>query len=151
MRVRPARQSDLSFVEELSGRVFEIYGPYRQWVRRWFQVDSAVTLIVLHAEKPIGFVMLGRFSNPTQLQLSAELLAIAVEPGKQRTGAGRLLMQEIEEVALSLGVDRLFLHTAKENLPAQKLFGSCLFTRSELKKKFYPAGQDALLMFKNLP
>jgi len=110
-----------------------------------------MTLIALQAEIPIGFAMLGRFSNPSQLMLSAELLAIAVRPDKQRIGAGRLLMKEIEEVAVSLGVDRLFLHTAKENLPAQKLFVSCLFTRSELKKKFYPAGQDGLLMFKNLP
>jgi ribosomal-protein-alanine N-acetyltransferase len=113
-------------------------------------VDSAVTLIALHEERPVGFAMLGRFSNPAQVLFSAELLAIAVEPRKQRMGAGRLLMNEIEEIALSLGVNRLFLHTAKDNLPAQKLFRSCLFTPSELKRNFYPAGQDALLMFKDL-
>ncbi|MDD5207083.1 MAG: GNAT family N-acetyltransferase [Desulfobacterales bacterium] len=150
MRVRPVRQSDLHFVEELSGRVFEIYGPYRQWVSRWFKSDSAVTLIALHEERPVGFAMLGRFSNPSEVLLAAELLAIAVEPRKQRMGAGRLLMNEIEEIALSLGVNRLFLHTAKDNLPAQKLFRSCLFTPSELKRNFYPAGQDGLLMFKDL-
>jgi ribosomal protein S18 acetylase RimI-like enzyme len=150
LRVRPARQSDLSFIEELSGNVFEVYGPYRQWVGRWFQLDSAVTLVALLAEKPVGFAMLGRFSNPSPSVLFAELLAIAVEPGKQRMGAGSLLMKEIEEIALALGVNRLFLHTAKDNLSAQELFSSCLFTPSELKRNFYPAGQDGLLMFKIL-
>jgi ribosomal-protein-alanine N-acetyltransferase len=113
-------------------------------------MESAVTLIALHAEKPVGFAMLGRFSYSFLNQLSAELLAIAVEPGRQRMGAGRLLMKEIEEIALALRVNRLFLHTATDNQPAQELFSRCLFTPSERKRNFYPAGQDALLMFKDL-
>lgn len=151
MRVRPARPSDLRFIEELSGKVFSRYGPYREWIRRWFQSDAAVTVVALVAEKPVGFAMLGRFSDTSTIVLAAELLAIAVEPGKQRRGVGRMLMKEIEEIALSLRVNKLFLHTAKENLPAQKLFKSCVFTPSQVKKKFYPAGQDALQMVKDLP
>lgn len=130
--------------------MFGIYGPYREWISRWFQSDSAVTVVALIGGKPVGFAMLGRFSEPPEILLSAELLAIAVEPSNQRVGAGRMLMKEIEEIALSRGVNRLFLHTAKENTPAQKLFASRLFIPSNLKRKFYPAGQDALLMVKDL-
>lgn len=150
MRVRPARVSDLPFIERLSGKVFSRYGPYREWIRKWFESDVAVTIIALVAEKPAGFAMLGRFADGDRISLSAELLAIAVHPRRHRMGVGRMLLKEIEEIALSLGVKRLILHTARENLPAQKLFGSCLFTTVQTKKNFYPAGQDALQMEKEL-
>jgi ribosomal protein S18 acetylase RimI-like enzyme len=150
MRVRPARVTDLPFIESLSGKVFSRYGPYREWIRKWFQSDAAVTIVALLAEKPVGFAMLGRFSDDLGIVLSAELLAIAVAPRKQKKGAGRMLMKEIEEIALALRVNRLVLHTAKENLPAQKLFKRCLFIPTQVKKNFYPAGQDALEMVKDL-
>lgn len=150
LRVRPARPSDLPFIEELSGKVFSKYGPYREWIRKWFDSDSAVTIIGLVAEKPAGYAMLGRFSDAERIILAAELLAIAVHPKKQRIGVGRMLMKEIEEIARSLGVGRFFLHTAKENLPAQKLFKTCLFSPLQIKRNFYPAGQDALQMVKDL-
>ncbi len=150
LRVRDAYPSDLRFIEDLSGRVFGIYGPYREWIARWFQSDSTITLVALMAEKPAGFAMLGRFSNPSAVLLSAELLAIAVEPARQRAGAGRALMSEIEEISASLGVRRIFLHTAKENLAAQALFKSFHFTPAEFKQRFYPAGQDAVEMVKDL-
>lgn len=150
LRVRPARVSDLPFIEALSGKVFNKYGPYRDWIRKWYQSDMAITIIALLAEKPVGFAMLGRFSGASRAILGAELLAIAVVPGKQRMGVGRMLMKEIEEIALSLGVNKLFLHTAKENLTAQRLFKSCLFTPGRVKKNFYPAGQDAIEMVKAL-
>jgi ribosomal protein S18 acetylase RimI-like enzyme len=151
LRVRPARPSDLSFIVELSGRVFSKYGPYREWIDKWFRSEAAITIVALMGEKPVGFAMLGRFSDAAAGGiLVAELLAIAVAPGKQRKGAGRMLMQEIEEIALSLVVNKLVLHTAKENLPAQALFKSCLFRPSQVKQKFYPAGQDALQMEKDI-
>lgn len=150
LRVRRDRPSDLSFIGKLSGEVFGIYGPYEEWVGRWFQTDSAVTVVAHFSESLAGFAMLGRFSNPSQLLLSAELLAIAVEPTRQRMGVGYALLNEIEEIAISLGVTRFFLHTAKENFPAQKLFEKCNFTPSGVIRGFYPKGQDALLMVKEL-
>jgi ribosomal protein S18 acetylase RimI-like enzyme len=150
LRVRRGRPSDRAFIAELSGNVFEIYGPYEEWVGRWFQSDSAVTVVAHFAENLAGFAMLGRFSDPSQLLLSAELLAIAVEPERKRMGVGRALLNKIEEIAVSIGVNRLFLHTAKENFPAQKLFEKCNFTPSGVIWKFYPKGQDALLMVKDL-
>ena len=150
VRVRRGRPSDLAFIAELSGSVFEIYGPYEEWVSRWFQSDSAVTVVAHLQEEPAGFAMLGRFSSHSQFLLAAELLAIAVEPERQKMGIGRALMNEIEEIAISLGVNRLFLHTAKENVTAQKLFEKCDFTRSGVIRRFYPKGQDAVLMVKDL-
>lgn len=151
LRVRHGRRSDLSFVETLSGVAFGVYGPYEQWVSQWFRSESAVTVVATLSATPVGFAMLGRFSPPSQVGLSAELLAIAVEPGRQRMGVGRVLLNRIEEIAISMGVHRLYLHTAKENFPAQRLFEKCRFTPSGVIRDFYPEGQDALLMVKDLP
>jgi ribosomal protein S18 acetylase RimI-like enzyme len=150
LRVRRGSRSDLSFIANLSGDVFGVYGPYGEWVGRWFESDSAITVVATLSEKPTGFAMLGRFADSSQNLFSAELLAIAVEPGSRRRGVGRMLLTEIEEIATSMGVCRLFLHTAKENYPAQKLFENCDFTPAGVIGQFYPEGQDGLLMVKDL-
>jgi RimJ/RimL family protein N-acetyltransferase len=61
-----------------------------------------------------------------------------------------MLMEGIEQISLPLEVGRLFLHTARENLTAQRLFARCGYRNSGVKIAFYPAGQDALLMTKDL-
>jgi len=148
--LRHALDGDLAYIEELSGRVFEVYGPYREMVGRWFQSRKAATLVALMGVRPVGFAMVGRFSDPSRIPLTAELLAIAVEPRRQKRGVGRMLMEGIEEILLPMNVGRLFLHTAMENLPAQSLFARCGYRHSGAKSAFYPAGQDALLMTKDL-
>lgn len=148
--VRHALDRDIGFIGELSGKVFAVYGPYREMVLRWFQSGLAVTLVALMEKRPVGFAMIGRFSDQDTYPTSAELLAIAVSPSRRRMGAARMLMDEVENTALSLGVVTLILHTARENLPAQKLFAACGFRPSVTKTCFYPAGQDALLMVKDL-
>jgi len=79
-----------------------------------------------------------------------ELLAIGVEPAKQRHGIGHVLMGEIERTARNLGIGRIILHTDVENIPGRKLFEKQIFVPSEVKKSFYPEGQDALMMYKDI-
>ncbi|MDY6951785.1 MAG: GNAT family N-acetyltransferase, partial [Thermodesulfobacteriota bacterium] len=59
-------------------------------------------------------------------------------------------MKEIEKRARQLGVETLVLHTATDNVLGQRLFTKCGFVSCEMKKAFYPAGHDALMMFKDL-
>ncbi|MBN1103024.1 MAG: GNAT family N-acetyltransferase [Deltaproteobacteria bacterium] len=151
VRLRRALEGDLAYIGELSGRVFEVYGPYREMVARWFESRKAVTLVALMGERPVGFAMVGRFSDPSRIPLTAELLAIAVEPRRQKKGVGRMLMEGIEEISLPMNVGRLFLHTAVQNLTAQRLFARCGYRNTGVKSAFYPAGQDALLLTKDLP
>ncbi len=47
-----------------------------------------------------------------------------------------------------MGVDRLILHTALDNLPGRALFKRHGFAACGVKKAFYPEGQDALMMEK---
>ena len=148
--VRRARAVDVDYIRSLSKEVFQRYGPYESMVTGWFESGITVTFLALMEEGPVGFVMLGRFERQWYLPWVSELLAIAVEPSKWRLGIGDLLVREVQRKAKETGVETLILHTAVENLPGQKLFKRCGFIPCEIKKSFYPEGQDAMMMYRDL-
>ena len=149
-RIRLTKGSDVDFIGHLSGNVFNIYGPYDKLVPQWFESDFTVTIIAIMAEKPVGFAMIGQVSKELNLPDVSELMAIAVEPEKQKMGIGTMLIREMEKKAAEFNIQRIFLHTAVENLQAQRLFAECGYQKDGIKSGFYPAGQDAVLMSKNI-
>jgi len=134
--IRPAKPSDKAFITGLSEKAFSLYGPYRTTVRRWFESGATMTLISTVEGSPVGFVMIGALPGDAEEETRAEVLAIAVTPE----------LRKVEEI----GEQRLFLHTAKENIVAQKLFLRNGYRPVGTKKGFYPSGQDALLMVNEL-
>lgn len=148
--VRQAKPSDKAFIAGLSGKVFSVYGPYRATVGRWFESGATMTSISMAEGRPVGFVMIGALPGDREGETRLEVLAIAVTPEFQRRGIGEELLQHAQKCLKELGDQRLFLHTAKENLAAQKLFLRNGFRPVDLKKGFYPSGQDALMMVNDL-
>jgi len=150
VRIRPATASDLDFVIRLSGKVFHIYGPYRDMISQWFESEITETIVAQEKKKPVGFAMLGPLSKSCHGHHGAEILAIAVEPAKQNMGTGQKLIEAIEAKAAELNVTTIFLHTCTENLPARKLFVRNSYQALGIESAFYPAGQDALAMSKDI-
>jgi len=148
--IRPARLSDKGFIAGLSGIVFSIYGPYSTTVTRWFKSGVTMTFISVLEERPVGFVMIGALPSGGEGETPAEVLAIAVSPEFQLRGIGQEVLLYAHERLEELGEQRLFLHTAKENLAAQKLFLRNGYRPVQIKKGFYPFGQDALMMVNDL-
>ena len=148
--IEAAQGSDVEFIHSLSKKVFSVYGPYEDMLARWFDSDITVTLLAFMEERAVGFAMLGRHQRKRDSRQVAELLAIAVEPAKQKSGIGDSLIREIVRKVGELRIEIVVLHTALENMPAQRLFKKHGFTPSEIKKGFYPQGQDALLMYKDM-
>lgn len=148
--VRPAKPGDVDYIRSLSKRVFHQYGAYEEMVTRWFDSGATVTHLALTEKRPAGFIMLGRLERQFYLPVVSEVLAIAVEPARWNCGIGHLLIKEIQKRAREIGVETLVLHTATDNIPGQRLFGKYGFVPCQMKEAFYPAGQDALMMFKDL-
>lgn len=146
--IRGAVLSDIDFIRRLSERVFSVYGPYGELVPGWFESNRTITLVAVEKGAPVGFAMMGRLFEGPEKQSRCELLAIAVEPHLHRRGVGGMLLRKIEKEAERFGESVLFLHTATDNVPAQDLFTKNHFTSLSLKKHFYPAGQDAVMMMK---
>lgn len=148
--IRAAEESDVEFAHSLSKKAFSQYGPYEDMLERWFQSGTTETFLALMEKRPVGFAMLGRHQGEWGSRQIAELLAIAVEPGKQKKGIGNSLIQEIVRKASELGIETVALYTGIENMAAQKLFKKNGFIPSKIKKSFYPRGQDALLMYNHI-
>ena len=148
--LRQAGETGADYIRGLSRKVFSIYGPYDELLPLWFESGITVTTLALAGKRPVGFAMLGRPSKEWDFSLVGELLAIGVEPLRQKSGIGSLLMQEVLRKAGKLGIEMLVLHTAPENLPAKGLFQKHGFVPVETKENFYPKGQNALMMSRDI-
>jgi [ribosomal protein S18]-alanine N-acetyltransferase len=151
VKLRNALFSDFSFIGRLSREVFSVYGPYEDILTRWFRSGDEVTTIIACLDKiQIGFAMLSEPSDRYNLYNVSELLGIAVEPGRQGKGIGSRLLGAIESRSAAIGIKWLFLHTAIDNIPARGLYEKTGYRNLELKRNFYPEGQDAIVMYKSV-
>jgi [ribosomal protein S18]-alanine N-acetyltransferase len=148
IRIVAARAADIDFIERLSGSAFRKYGSYQRVIAQWFQSEMTETIIGQMDGRPVGFAMMGIIRDEASAQNICELLAIAVKPTKQNKGIGQMLLKAAEKKASGWQVERVFLHTAKDNIAARGLFTRNGYIASELKAHFYPEGQDALVMSK---
>ncbi|MFC1868912.1 GNAT family N-acetyltransferase [Thermodesulfobacteriota bacterium] len=146
--LRPARDSDAYFIKRLSGKIFNVYGPYEEYLPKWFESDKSVTIVACVDRQTVGYAMIGDMFEKYNLRNVSELLAIAVDPKKQRKGIGGLLLREVDRKAIELNIERIFLHTATKNLKARRLFIKNGYRPWEIKGRFYPEGQDAIVMSK---
>ena len=147
--LRYAMISDSGFIRRLSRDVFTIYGPYDEILSKWFNIDKGVSTVIAYQNSTqIGFAMLSEPFDRYDLQDVSELLGLAVEPKKQKNGVGKLLLDSIDKICESLNIKWVLLHTAVDNVPAQKLYKKFGYRPLEIKRNFYPEGQDALVMCK---
>lgn len=151
LSVEQAAGDDAEYLKDLSRRAFGRYGPYDGMMAAWFRSEKTKTFVAWLGKKRAGFVMIGP-SCPLEGRYPAcELLAIAVGGPWRGMGIGRALMSRALAEAVNQGIKTLVLHTEPANEPAVRLFERSGFVRtSSLTPRFYPRGQDAVLMYKQL-
>ncbi len=82
-----------------------------------------------------------------------ELGGLAVDPGHQRTGAGRALVHAVVQQARARGARKLSLRVLGPNVTARRLYEACGFTvEGVLRAEFLLDGgyRDDVLMAHNL-
>ena len=147
---RVANENDLDFIRQLSSEVFLEYGNYDEIVPAWFSEPDVVTLVILENTEPAGFAMLAVERRGRDQTGSVHVFAIAVSPGQQRSGLGSVLLSRVEEFARKFGVNRVHLNTADVNQQALSFFKKAGYEIIGSAKRFYPKGQSALVMAKEL-
>ena len=146
LKIRPAEPSDAPFMIKLSGEVFHIYGPYDRVIKGWLESSAVWCLIGSIRKKTVAFAMMSYLPLELNPLNFPELLAIAVIPERHGTGIGKILLKEMEKRATMMNMEGLSLHTAIDNVAAQRLFKRNGYQVRCLKRNFYPAGQDAIFM-----
>jgi ribosomal protein S18 acetylase RimI-like enzyme len=140
--IRPAASMDYGFIRALSREVFSLYGNYEDIIPQWLVDTAVMTIVSFEKMQSLGFAMLS--------MLSGEILAIAVKPEYRGSGIGTELLNSIERIASQLGMERLLLHTATENEVAEMFFRNASFTVIGKEEGYYPRGQAALIMAKEI-
>ena len=103
--------------------------------------------IILCAEKEnkiVGFIA-GRAAAG-----NAEILNFAVHPDCLRQGIGKALLDRMLLELQQRAIQQVSLEVAQDNLAACALYEKMGFTRWNVRKDFYGAGCDALILGKKL-
>jgi ribosomal-protein-alanine N-acetyltransferase len=77
---------------------------------------------------------------------SAHLNLLAVEPGHQRRGLGRQLMNWLHESAMIAGTFAVSLELRASNVGAQRFYETLRYRPGELRRGYYRGIEDALRM-----
>lgn len=80
----------------------------------------------------------------------ADIQTIAVRPGEQRQGTGRMLLRELIVAAHQSGATSLLLEVRADNSPAIAMYRDEGFDQISLRSRYYPDGSDALILRRSL-
>jgi len=110
---------------------------------------GAFGFIVTQGDEPLGFALL-RAATFQGGGGEAEVLTIATRPSALRQGVARTAMAAAITRAGALGVERVFLEVAEDNLAARGLYESLGFGDVGRRKAYYERGSnsrmDAIVM-----
>jgi ribosomal-protein-alanine N-acetyltransferase len=152
IRLAPGNSGDLAAVMAIMNAAFS-----PRFGEAWTRSQCAgilpmtgVSLMLAHDngdEEPIGFSLFRTVAG------EAELLLLAVKPGHQRRGVGRLLLDQFVESARRAGASRVHLEVRDGN-PAVEMYRLANFTRAGRRPNYYRGSDgrqfDALTLAREL-
>ena len=146
-RLRSYRAEDFSRLCEIDHRCFEAGTAYSQQEMAALVGSPAAVLLVADTAggRIAGFVLAHR-----RRLGGAHLITLDVLPSWRRRGLGRRLLLACERRLRGAGVRTVWLETALSNAPAQSLYASLGYTRVRRLPQYYPNGEDAWRMRKDL-
>ena len=145
--LRAARREDLPAVLEIERRSFSHPWSLDAFVEETRHAQSR--LLLLWRDDPEAAPLVGylcRWIVAEELQI----LNVATRPDWRRRGIGRMLVQAVLEEAVERRVAHVTLEVRRHNAPAIALYERLGFRRVGERKNYYGAGEDALLMEKDV-
>ena len=79
----------------------------------------------------------------------ADMMNFAIVPEKQGHGYGKALLLHVLSELKQEGIHQITLEVRESNIIAQKLYESCGFVRSHVRKNYYP-NEDAIVYLKEV-
>lgn len=107
-------------------------------------LDPHVLTLVARHSNPIGFLMMREAAG------ESEILSIAVLKKHQGQGIATKLIKAIWSQLALKKVEEVFLEVASTNAPALKLYANLGFKEVGMRKSYYGAGENALILKRKL-
>ena len=122
----------------------ELFAP-EPWSERLFwselgQLDTRHYLVALDGGQVVGYAGLCDYPDEAFVQ------TLAVAPAAQRAGLGARLLTALLAEATRRGQRTVSLEVRADNQTAQRLYDRHGFTRTGLRRGYYPGGVDALVL-----
>ena len=105
---------------------------------------DTVTLVARTASRPIGFAVM-RFGDER-----AHLILLAVQPGHQRRGIGRKLIEWLLASAYTAGIASVHIELRASNAPAYAFYRALGFAETIRVPGYYRGRETALRMIRML-
>lgn len=80
----------------------------------------------------------------------ADIETVFVKGDYRRQGIAKALIESAQNQMQENGVKKVFLEVREGNLPARSLYSSLGFSDISVRKKYYPDGENAVIMAKEL-
>lgn len=137
--IRTAKSEDIEKIAELEKACFT-----DPWSKKDFEgaFSSSVTegLVAMQDGELVGYGLIAIVFE------DADVVNIAVSPLHRKKGLGKQLLEGLLTTAKARGVKRVFLEVRVSNAPAILLYKGFGFQTVNVRKKYYPDGEDAYLM-----
>ena len=148
VRLRPLRNADFDRVLELERQLFGrgawSYGMLADELAglgRWYIVAEPERLDRAGDQPVVGYAGLWFDGDVTQI------MTIGVDPGVQRHGVGRQLMNALIERSRKLKAEAVLLEVRVDNAPAIEMYREFGFEILGVRKRYYqPEDKDAYTM-----
>jgi GNAT superfamily N-acetyltransferase len=101
----------------------------RQFILERLTNDESVIFLALEGKEVMGFTQLYPIFSSVAIQKLWLLNDLFVVPTARHKGIGEALVQRAEQLARDTGFRGLFLRTAVDNYPAQRLYERCGWVR----------------------
>ena len=143
--IRPMTRDDIDGVMEIEKESFVPPEVVCSWIEE-LSKEHAYTYVAEHNEDGnaaiIGYINFMNVAGEIQLD------HVAVRKTCRREGIGRMLLQQMMEVAVSLGINALTLEVRSSNQTAIQLYERFGFVVKGCRKGYYNGtGEDALIMW----
>ncbi len=144
MLIRRWRYDDILKISELEKECF----PSEPWTFKMlassFEAENFRGVLAEDGGETIGY------GGMTVAADSADIDNIAVPEASRRSGVACAVMDGLQKIAKDEGVKKLFLEVRVSNYAAMKLYLKCGFRGAYARTRYYPDGEDCLVMVKEI-
>lgn len=144
MKIRPWKYEDILRISEIEKECF----PKDAWTYKMlasaFGTETFSGLVAEDGGEIIGY---GGYTAAVD---TADIDNIAVVEDYRRSGVAKTIIAELCKKAKKQGIKKLFLEVRVSNYAAMSLYLKCGFKGAYARLRYYPDGEDCLMMVKEL-